>query len=229
MKRAKEQEQIAKKKEALKEKIKKEMEHRTVAVGKISDKNVEARIFEENEINERLLADHEMVLHNIDDEENRDSQSLAIIFKKYQWFLKKVFIRYENSSELKKKEVFDTNGQLLHFISQIDCIRMLKEKGIEKDRTLIQEILKLIVKKEETVNGVNYESFVKLLEQYAIRTFSTSYHQPLGEYLRDIFRKLGQGENFRMDEEEDPLAKELTEKLRHDSELEIPAGYKKVV
>ena len=51
MRKAKEQELIVKKKEALIEKIKKEMEHRTVAVGKISDKNVEARVFNENEIN----------------------------------------------------------------------------------------------------------------------------------------------------------------------------------
>lgn len=125
---------------------------------------------------------------------------MTIVFKKYQWFLKKVFSRYENSSELKKKEVFDANGQLLHFISQIDCVRMLKEKGIEKDKTLIQEILRLVVGKKELVSGVNYEQFAKMLEQLAIKTFSGSHREPLGDYLKDIFRKLGQGENFRMEE-----------------------------
>lgn len=124
---------------------------------------------------------------------------MAIVFKKYQWFLKKIFTRYENSSEMKRKEVFDSNGQLLHFISQVDCMRMLKEKGIEKDKTLIQEILKLVVSKKELVNGVNYDHFVKMLEQYAIKTYSGSHKEPLGEYLKDIFRKLGQGENFRME------------------------------
>ena len=56
---------------------------------------------------------------------------------------------------MKKKEVFDSNGQLLHFISQVDLIKMFKEKGVEKDKTLIQEILKLVIKKSEIVHGIN--------------------------------------------------------------------------
>ena len=66
-KKAKEQELINKKKELLKEKIKKEMEQRTVAVGKGNDRNAEARVFEENEINEKLLVDHEMKLNPVDE------------------------------------------------------------------------------------------------------------------------------------------------------------------
>ena len=48
------------------------MEQRIVAVGKANDKNIEARVFEENEINEKLLADHKLVLNDLAEEEDRD-------------------------------------------------------------------------------------------------------------------------------------------------------------
>ena len=50
----------------------------------------------------------------------------------------------------------------------------------------------------------------------------------MGDHVKDILRKLSQGENFRFEDEEDEALKELTMQLRANPQTELGAGYKKI-
>jgi hypothetical protein len=89
----------------LKQKIQKELEHRNVKQGlKGLEKDVEVKtLFEENEIdNEILEGDEETRNNKIEEEEDRDRESVGIVLKRYAPFIRKLFYRYSNISGARK-------------------------------------------------------------------------------------------------------------------------------
>jgi Ca2+-binding EF-hand superfamily protein len=82
--------------------------------------------------------------------------------------LKRVFDRYSNASKAKGRDTFDEdNGSV---INQVDLLKMFKEKNIEKNKTLLQEVYKF-VQKDKGQQGIDYEGFLRYLEQYCIGTY----------------------------------------------------------
>ena len=77
--------------------------------------------------------------------------------------------------------------------------------------------------------GINYETFQKLLEQYSIHTFSKNRAESLGDYVKELLKKLSHGENFRLEEEEDETVKDFNNQVKANPQVEMPPGYKKLV
>jgi hypothetical protein len=118
------------------------------------------------------------------EEENRDEQSIAIVLKRYERFLKKIFERYSNASKGKGRDTFDEDtGSVM---SQLDLLKMFKEKNVEKNKIVLQEVYKFI-QKDKGQQGVDYEGFLKFLEQYCVGTYHRDRNytiEPMGGYLR---------------------------------------------
>jgi hypothetical protein len=88
-------------------------------------------LFAENEINEKLLEEDDLPKTvNLNEEENRDSESVRLVFKRHFSFLKKLFNRY-SSGKVGKKDYFDEESDN---IAQIDLVRLCKEKNLEKNK-----------------------------------------------------------------------------------------------
>jgi hypothetical protein len=63
---------------------------------------------------------------NIGEEENRDNESIKLVLKKCNGFIKKLFGKY-SSAKVNKKDFFDGDGDNM---AQIDLIRLCKEKNL---------------------------------------------------------------------------------------------------
>lgn len=121
-----EQEKIDRKKELLKEKIRKELEQRNLAKGAFQEKNMQAKVlFEDGEINEKIVEDNEVVReYSLKEEESRDEQSVTLVLKKYDRFLRKLFERYSNASKAKGRDTFDEDAGAV--MNQVELLRMFK-------------------------------------------------------------------------------------------------------
>lgn len=139
------------------------------------------------------------------EEEARDEQSVTLVLKKYDRFLKRLFDRYSNVSRAKgANNTFDDDTSGL--LSQVELLKMFKEKNIEKNKTVLQELLK-IVSKEKGQQSIDFTSFLKLLEQYCISSYFRDRNcqliEPMGSYLREIIRRLAVGENSKLDDDDE--------------------------
>lgn len=126
------------------------------------------------------------------------------MLKKYDRFLRKLFERYSNASKAKGRDTFDEDTGLM--MSQVELHKMFKEKNIEKNKVVLQELFK-IVSSEKGQQSIDYESFLRLLEQYSVNSYfkerNSQTIEPLGGYLREIIRRLAVGENVKLDDEDE--------------------------
>ena len=105
------------------------------------------------------------------------------MLKKYDRFLRKLFERYSNASKAKGRDTFDEDTGLM--MSQVELHKMFKEKNIEKNKVVLQELFK-IVSSEKGQQSIDYESFLRLLEQYSVNSYfkerNSQTIEPLGGY-----------------------------------------------
>ena len=90
-------------------KIQKELEQRTIMQGiKGHEKDVKVKVlFEQNQINQKLIEEEDLTKNtNINEEQNRDSESVKLVIRRHLPFLKKIFNRY-SCGKMNKKDFFD--------------------------------------------------------------------------------------------------------------------------
>lgn len=190
------------------------------------EKDVEVRvIFDENEINENILEDDENHRWSLAEEEERDQESIRLVMKKYAPFLKKVFNKYCNMKNTKKDYFDGENEQLL----QVDLVRLCKEKNIERNKNVIVEIMRQANNKN--VSSLNLEAFVRFFELMCIEVYvkeKCNTKMVMGDLMVKILRRMGQGENFKMDEDDDEACRAWSEKVRYNPHIELPENLKKI-
>lgn len=85
------------------------------------------------------------------------------MLKKYASFIRKLFNKY-SSSKVNKKDFFDEENENMN---QIDLIRLCKEKGLEKNKQTIIELLKNVNDKNtKTISSDNFSKFLEVLTIY---------------------------------------------------------------
>jgi hypothetical protein len=108
-------------------------------------------------------------------------------------------------------------------MNQIDLIRLCKEKGLEKNKQIIIELLKSI--NDKNTKNVSLEGFFKFLEALVAFLFlkeKCSTHFPMGDFLKTLLKKMAIGENFKLEEDEDETMKNLTEKVKYNPHIVLP-------
>jgi hypothetical protein len=94
---------------------------------------------------------------SIAEEENRDSESIKLVLKKYSAFVRKLFNKYA-SAKVNKKDFFDEDADSMN---QIDLVRLTKEKGLEKNKQAVTELLRTI--NDKNVKNISLDNFYKFL------------------------------------------------------------------
>lgn len=89
-------------------------------------------------------------------------------------------------------------------MNQIDLIRLCKEKGLEKNKQTIIELLKNVNDKNtKTISIDNFSKFLEVLTVYSYLKEKCSTHYPMGDLLKNMLKKMAVGENFKLEEDED--------------------------
>lgn len=50
----------------------------------------------------------------------------------------------------------------------------------------------------------------------------------MGDLMKKMLKKMSEGENFKLDEDDDAVCNELSEKIRYNPHAELPENYKKI-
>lgn len=94
---------------------------------------------------------------NIADEEVRDSESIKLVLRKYAPFLRKLFNRY-SSARVNKKDFFEEESDSMN---QIDLVRLCKEKGLERNKQAVYELLRSV--NDKNLKSLTLDNFHKFL------------------------------------------------------------------
>jgi hypothetical protein len=81
---------------------------------------------------------------------------------------------------------------------------MCKEKNIEKNKNAIVEIMRATNNKN--TKSVTIEGFLKFLEGLGISIYvkeKCKTNLLMGDLMRKVLRRMAQGENFKLDEDDD--------------------------
>lgn len=108
-------------------------------------------------------------------------------------------------------------------MNQIDLLRLCKEKGLERNKQVVTELLRLT--NDKNLKSLSLDTFHRFLEALTIHLFlkeKAPTHTPMGDHLKALLRKMAVGENFKLEDDEDELAKGLTEKVRYNPHIELP-------
>jgi hypothetical protein len=122
------------------------------------------------------------------------------VLKRYYPFLRKLFNKYA-SAKVNKKDFFDGDSDNM---AQIDLVRLCKEKNLEKNKQTIIELLRTTNDKNN--KGLTMDGFFKFMETLTVYLFvkdKCSTHYPMGDYLKQLLKKIAIGENFKLEEDED--------------------------
>lgn len=108
-------------------------------------------------------------------------------------------------------------------MAQIDLVRLCKEKNLEKNKQTIIELLRTTTDKNS--KGLSLDGFFKFMEALTVYLFlkdKCSTHFPMGDYLKQLLKKMTLGENFKLEEDEDEMTRSLTEKVKYNPHIELP-------
>jgi hypothetical protein len=124
-----------------------------------NERDVEVKVlFEENEINEKLMEEDELPKNiNIAEEEPRDSESIRLVLRKYGPFLRKLFNRY-SSAKVGKKDFFEEESDSMN---QIDLLRLCKEKGLERSKQVVTELLRGV--HDKNLKSLSFDNFLRFV------------------------------------------------------------------
>lgn len=81
------------------------------------------------------------------------------------------------------------------------------------------------------MNSLTLDVFVKFLESLCIECYikeKCSTKVVMGDMMKKMLKKMSEGENFKLDEDDDAICNELSEKIRYNPHAELPENYKKI-
>jgi len=245
------------KKKLLREQV--ERRHLELGVVSKSTKNVQdAIILSEGKLEKmqqkpglnqiKKLAEFELI--NLDEEEERDKEGIALFMQQYRKLFRTLFTKYANTTNIPKKVAFDALKQKFELLTIAEFRKMLSDHGVDSAQIKNEELItlfRLINIKQERNDLVNvtYDGFIEAFVQTAIKIGSKeNANLPFVELVKELKEKFRQADFEKVGEEgtmiyTDPdtaglfpsdkvLIKELTKKVNDDPEFIIPEGYKKV-
>lgn len=119
-------------------------------------------------------------------------------------FVKKIFTKYA-CAKVVKKDYFEEKTDM----TQIDLLRLCKEKNLERSKQPVLEFLKEVNNKN--TKSIDIEVFPCFLEHLCVFLYfkeKVSTHIPMGDFLREkVLKKMAVGENMKLDDEEDEQTK----------------------